>query len=391
MKNTSDFMTKTQVRERRSGMLKETWVNAIDVGYSSVKVYSPNVILRFPSFVRRIDEHFSYIGKAPKDSIIYRDETGIWLVGSKAQETMSAKDTSFSEAALYGRDRYYADLYRICTNVGLVLGHRRNDFGDPAGKRMLVQTGLPDQYMDDEYDLRDAMAGERGFDLKIGDGDWEEHVLDIKDEDISVMSQPKGTLFSICIDQEGQFLPEAKRYLNSSGIVFDPGFGTLDLFQIEKSTVGHGETWSDLGMRRVFKETAEAIRKRYHVSISIPAMQQFLETGKIRDYDRKTRMIKEFRFDDILNESSIRVCDEAIDRMTQVLNLAQYEYMIVTGGTGAAWFKHISEFFENSSGKLEIIPGCRNDDLSFVYSNARGYYYYRFNKVKAQEQGRTAR
>ncbi len=100
MKNTSDFMTKTQVRERRSGMLKETWVNAIDVGYSSVKVYSPNVILRFPSFVRRIDEHFSYIGKAPKDSIIYRDETGIWLVGSKAQETMSAKGTSFSEAAL---------------------------------------------------------------------------------------------------------------------------------------------------------------------------------------------------------------------------------------------------------------------------------------------------
>lgn len=383
MRGTSNFKTKTSFIERNNGRMDGIWEIAIDLGYSAVKLFAPNKISRFPSYAKRVEENFAFAGEVPASSILYRDgATGeVWLVGEYAQNLMSDSDTTDSEASLYGRERYGNTMFRVIAETGLGIGLMGNSEGTPASSdRIVVQTGLPEQYMGDKEALTDFLAGDHSFSIKIAGKDWEDFHFSISSNDIDVMSQPKGTLFSVCINKDGRFHPDARKYLSSSVIVFDAGFGTLDLFPIRSGAVGKGETYSDLGMKRVLQETSRGIRDEFHVEIPVPAMQKYLATGKIRYMDRKNFKSKEYEFGDILAAASAHVCEEAIMRTADVLDLLDYNYMIITGGTGAAWFNQIQDKFRDFD-TLKIIQGNQNDDLPFVYANVRGYYFYRYNKL----------
>ena len=381
--DTRKFRTRTEIIERANGKRDGIWEIALDIGYSAVKCFSPNSIICFPSYAKRVPDDFQFVAGAPASSILYRDlDNGqTWLVGEVAQNTMKSGDTSDSESALYGRERYYSDMYKVIADVGLGLASRSNKYGQPdINDKIVIQTGLPERYMDDESDLKDALSGSRRFALCVGAGNWETFSFNISTDDIYVMSQPKGTLLSVCIDKNGHFLPEAKEYLSSNVLVFDPGFGTLDLFSISSGAVGPGETYADLGMKRVLQETAKLIKEHYDVVIPVPAMQKYLETGKVRYFDRKKITSKEYDFGELLAVANVQVCEEAINRMINSVNLVDYEYMIVTGGTGAAWLNIIKDRLSGID-SLRILCGNQNDALPFVYSNVRGYYYYRHSKL----------
>ncbi|MBR5360757.1 MAG: ParM/StbA family protein [Lachnospiraceae bacterium] len=392
--DTAKYRTKTELdkpeRIRNNGRIPGKWLEALDIGYSAVKLFSPNSICCFPSYARRIDEGFEFMGDAPASSIVYRnlDTDDMWLVGEMAQNIIMSGDTSDSEAALYGRDRYTNAMYRVIAEVSLGIGMRTNKIGGPEkDDEIVIQTGLPERYLGDEYDLKDALSGHHHFALRIGSGDWLTYTFDVKPENIFVMSQPKGSLFSVCINKDGKWHHEAQKYLTSSVLVFDPGFGTLDLFPIVSGTVGEGATYTDLGMRRVLSETSKLIRENYNVEIPVPAMQKYLETGLVRHLNKKSLEVKEYPFGNLLAESSKKVCSEAIDRIISSISLIDYQYMIVTGGTGAAWLAEINERFKNFT-TLKILQSNQNDNnLPLIYSNVRGYYLYRFNKLGKGAEG----
>ena len=387
MRDTSNFRTKTNFISRDNGHIEGIWEIAIDLGYSAVKLFSPNSVARFPSYAKRIDNEFSFAGATPKNSIRYKNLTTgeMWLVGEMAQNIMTSGDTTDSEASLYGRERYTNPMFKVIAETGLGLGMMTNEFGSLGNDRIVIQTGLPERYKDDADDLKDFLAGEHYFAIQIADGPWQTFHFNVSHNDVHVMSQPKGTLFSICIDKNGKFHADASKYLSSSIIIFDVGFGTLDIFPIVSGTVRRGETYSDLGMKRILQETEQGIKTELKkegikIDISVPSMQKHLETGKVPYMDIKQFKSGEFSFGDILAESSIRICEEAIARTAGALNLLDYNYLIVTGGTGAAWYNQIVEKFKNFN-TLTIIKGSQNDDLPFVYANVRGYYFYRFNKL----------
>ena len=233
--------------------------------------------------------------------------------------------------------------------------------------------------------MKEAMAGHYNFSLKVGNGAWTDFCFDINASDVFVMSQPKGSLFSVCMKNDGSMHEDAKKYLSSNAIIFDPGFGTFDLFIINNGAVVKGETAQNLGMRRVFHETSQLIKENYGVSIPVPAMQKYLETGKVRSIDRTTLATKEYDFEDLLKSTSEKVCNEAISRMFKAVGgieqIIDYNYLIVTGGTGSAWLPIIKEKLKNIS-TLNIISANQNDgSLALLYSNVRGYRQYRFNKL----------
>lgn len=382
---TKKFRTKTEFIPRDNSSIPGIWEIAIDIGYSAVKLFCPNMVACFPSYARRVDANFQYALNAPKESILYRDcTTGqMWLVGEIAQNTMQRGDTSDSEASLYGRDRYESEMFKVISRTGFGIAMQSNEFGSPEGRKVIVQTGLPERYMGDSELLKDALCGKHEFDLKIGTSDWVHYSIDIAFDDIYVMSQPKGTLFSVCIDKNGRFHKDAAKYLSSSVIVFDPGFGTLDLFPINSGVVGHGETYSDLGMKRVLQETSKLLAECEHrIELPVPAMQKYLETGVVPYMNRKGSEIQsgDFDFTDLLGKANVKVCDEAISRMMNAFNLLDYNYLIITAGTGAAWMSRIQEKFKNVK-TLTLLYGNQNDTLSLIYSNVRGYYLYRFNKL----------
>ncbi len=379
---TQKFRTRTEFIKKKNGNCEGSWVIGADIGYSGVKLLSPNQIATFPSYAKRISADFAFAGQPPKEAILYKDnKTGeMWLIGEIAQNTIETGNTSDSEASLYGRERYQDPMFKVLLRAGLGTTLRSNEFGGPGKSNIVVQTGLPEMYMNDEDDLREAFTGEHAFSLKIGNGNWLDFDFVLNDEDIYVMSQPKGTLFSTCIDSEGRYTKDARNILNSSIIIFDPGFGTLDLFLINNGVVVRGETFSDLGMKRILQETSSQIYKDFKVEIAVPAMQKYLQAGTVRYFNRKTLESREYEFADILSLANDKICDEALNRMSNAVNLADYNYIAITGGTGAAWYKHIEDKFKGLS-TLKILRGNQNDEsLPFIYSNARGYYYYRLNK-----------
>lgn len=381
---TKDYMTKTDfiVRENKNPA-DDVYLIAMDLGYSAVKVFSPEGVAMFPSYATK-DESHGTVGILSNSDIRYEnlDTHEKWIVGSMATDRLSDDDTNASEEVLYGRKRNLDPMFAVIAETGLGLACMNS--GDAyKNRRIVLQTGLPPRYISkgssDSRDLKRLLSGSHHFALTIGQGEPMIFDMKIEEENIYIMAQPMGTLFSVAVDSQNSFLPEAGSYFNGRVLIFDGGFGTLDFYSIKRNVIGNYETFSNLGMKRVLEETCKAIRDLYEQDISVPAMQKNLANGFFVSYDGGVKAVK-VAFGDILEECSRKVCQEAIDKMLQVYKLQEYDYLIVTGGTGAAWYAQIREYLKDMS-TLTIIDGAQNDTLPAVFANVRGYYMYRYADI----------
>ena len=71
-------------------------------------------------------------------------------------------------------------------------------------------------------------------------------------------------------------------------------------------------------------------------------------------------------------------------------NLLDYKYLVLTGGTGEAWYKIFEEQLSGMP-NLTLVPGNKNTEglgpdgeaLPFIFSNVRGYYIFLQRKLTA--------
>lgn len=375
--NSKDFKTKTFIQPRLNPSVSGWWTIALDIGYSSVKMFSPNMVASFPSYAKRVEfgSADNIIGEPNKTCISYRDEEGHeYYVGEDAQKSIKYTDADNSTAALYIRDRYFSDEYKVIARVGMALGMGKNQYGSPEGKRIYLQTGLPPEYITtDAADIKEALKGRHIFKLKIGAGAWKEFDFTIEEKNMGVMPQPMGTLVSVGSDNNGEPLPEWNEYLKSS-LIIDPGFGTLDTFSVSENRIETSKTWNNLGMHRVLQEVSKLIQEEYGQVIPVPAMQKVLEDGYFRTkFDRKTRRSEEVDVNPLLERATKSICDEVIKTIDGYYNSLQgIKNLIITGGTGEAWFNILSRAYEG--GEAKIIKGNINDDIPMIFVNVRGYY-----------------
>lgn len=386
--DTKNFKTKTVFKMRDNGDSGSKWCVALDVGYSAVKVFSPNIYAEFASYAKK--EPANFIGKIGGNVILYQDlETGeTWTVGETAQDRIDISDANETEAGLYNRQRYNSPMFLVLCRTGIGISCLNLASNAPNGRELFVQTGLPPRYLkSDQEMMKNVIRGRHHFSLQLGSGEKMEFDLYIKPENIDVISQPRGTLYSVAVGNDHQLTENAESLLNSSVVVFDAGFGTLDIFPLMANHVEESQTFDNLGMKRVFQETVAEINRRYDQDLTVPVFQKYLTTGAFRyqKRDPEGRMItKDIPFDDILKEKNYQVCMEAVDKLEQVVPMAGYNYLIITGGTSAAWNQIIRDRFKTSS-TLTIIAGNRNDSISMAFANVRGYFMYRCNIIENGE------
>lgn len=382
--DTKRFKTKTIVRERVNGSIPGKWIIAADIGYSGVKVMSPTSCVCFPSFAVRLSEDHGTMGELQNDYILYTNiETGEkWLVGQYAHDSISDRDTSVTEEALFGRERYEDPMFRVIISTALGFGMIKSNFDSPSGKELIIQTGFPPAYESDKEELLDAFCGNHHFSLKIGNSEPKEFNIQVNRNQIFLMAQPMGTLFSVSVDNYGRAVPEMKGLFGKNVMVFDAGFGTLDLFPIRNGRLERSQTNQNLGMKRVMQETCQKLQAS-GVNVSVPALQKYLETGYARYHTRTSS--KNVPFTSILQECSDAVCDEAIAWLTQMFPLYEYDYLIITGGTSAAWSERIKTELKDME-TLHIIDGNKNDTLPLIFANVRGYYIYRLSMLKTAQK-----
>lgn len=100
----------------------------------------PKQILLFPKFhAKRIPENHIVLKEPSDTDIRYRDETGEWVVGELAYDELNATGQMDSEAELYGRNRYYSDLFRVISRTGIALGFMDNDLKSYNDQKILYR------------------------------------------------------------------------------------------------------------------------------------------------------------------------------------------------------------------------------------------------------------
>lgn len=379
---TSDFKTRTEIIERSFPGPENHWVLGLDIGYSAVKGMSPNKIFCFPAYARPIPEGRVVLKEPDETDIRYRDSSGSWVVGNLAYDEISHLDNADSENELFGRIRYYSPLFKVIARTGIALGLMKNSFGKPAGKKIVIQAGLPPKYETDAPVVKEVLSGEHEFELKLGKGPWHRFKFTLEENDINIMPQPLGSLISASVDSFGRQLPSARNYFSSRVIIFDPGFGTTDDYTIHKGNVVSSETFPDLGMKEVFSRTCRDIKKAFNVTLSLPEFQNHLDSGTIKLLNKRAMKTEIRSFQDILLKNSRAVCNDTIERMKSIHDyFYEYDYIIATGGTYDAWASVFNETFKDMK-DLQVISANVNDtSLSNVYSNVRGYYFYLVNRI----------
>lgn len=375
--NTKDFETKTTFIERNHAEAEGFWPVALDIGYSGVKGISPNSVFSFPSFARKFTGEMLKAGEPDKKDIQYRANGEVWNVGYTAQANLASGDTNDGIASLFGRNRYFSQMFLVLARTGLALGMMKNGHGNPNGKRLVLQTGLPPAYLKQDAPLlKEALSGDHDFEVRVGNGPWMHFGFTLTEDNIRIMSQPMGSLLSAAMDNECRQTPEAKDYFTKNVLIVDGGFGTVDVFSIKRRTMEPAQSFDNLGMKAVFEDASSEIYKKYGVDIPVHAFQRALRDGFITRFNRKTRSTEELPFDDILKASNEKICKEMLEKIdTMYDNLIDYNYLLITGGTGAAWEDIIREYYQGMK-NLTVISGEQNDRLSPIFNNVRGYYLY---------------
>ncbi len=380
---TSAFKTKSQIIERKmpkiagNNQYKGKTIIAIDGGYSSVKGASPERVFMFPSYAKKAPTGLEIIGKVADTHLMFRNNATkeIWLVGQAAEELMDQVDLeSTTDTSLYTRYRYDSDMYKTLMATGMALGL----WGTPEGNDVFLQTGLPAAYRQaDAPKLTAALIGDYDISLKVGMQPWVDFKFTLDKEHIHVMEQPQGTLSAIAYEN-GEPTKFGEQVMKSNAIIYDIGFGTEDIFPIRKGMKTASKTFSDTAMRAVFDGVIEKMKAEYPTDIKIFEFQNYLETGKAPYFDVSEFKMHYIEFADMLDEENKELCEKSIIRLMQEYqNLQDYQYLIVTGGTGESRFEQIKQKLSVIP-TLTVLPGNRNTpDLSYVYSNVIGYYMLR--------------
>lgn len=372
--DTKKIRTRQEIQSLNNPKSKD-YIIGLDTGYSSTKCFYENGYFVFPSFAKKLEGKMLNI-QSDYD-ILYRDEdTGeVYMVGYVAQDMTESTDTNDTDGELFSRKRYGDKRYKIICNtaVAMALSGKNDD------RRIVIQTGLPSSYVaGDSPAIKKTLSKTSRFSIKVGRGGWKLYEPEIKQEDIFVMAQPAGALYSVLIKNDGNYVNDAINILSSNVLVADIGFGTFDFYGIKNRTVVCKDSIDEIGMREVLSRTSKRILSEMNEDIKVAALQKNLMDGYVVCVDEENMKTTKRPIADIVEASSREVMKEAMMRAKSITDAFRgYEYLILDGGTGEAWYSDIKEWLSGME-TLKIMPSNFNDHLPMIYSNARGYYMYRY-------------
>lgn len=361
--------------------VKTHWVIAIDIGFSSVKGMSPNKRFCFPSYVKKMDNNLMAVDE---NDIYYKDEDGVYLIGTKAQDLVRADDTNDTDSS-FNRNRYYTKEFLALARTAVAIG-LMDDSRDRGGTQLkpFIQTGLPAAYLKaDSQKIKSVFTKPGVYEVKIGGGRWMRFENTLKNSDVSVMSQPAGTLNSIMFDNDGEPRPEAKEIMSKNILIADIGFGTFDPYGIVSRKKVLEESINNLGMKRVLETASEYIYQDYpDMDVKISQMRKYMKDGYFKVVDIQNMISKKVPLDKYIEKACKEIATIAARKLYEMAGyFADYDILVVTGGTGAAWMQYFKEALAGLE-DLKIIPGNDGNDLPIYYANSRGYYMSAYRRLK---------
>ena len=129
------------------------------------------------------------------------------------------------------------------------------------GSTLKIQTGLPDQYIRTEREtLREQFTGLHNFEIKLGANPWMKVSINIENDDVKVMTQPFGGLWSVAANRYGELINTD--LLMQNVLIFDGGFYTSDTYYNFRGVrKGRTTTWVNISMHEIYRRTLKLLAK----------------------------------------------------------------------------------------------------------------------------------
>ncbi len=394
-----NYRTKTIMKEVCNPYFPDKWTIGIDVGYSAVKVYAPNKVFSFPTFALESEIRDISLITRNSGAIRYRNAHDIvYEVGGRAISIANDNEVYENEAIMYGRQWYSNTTYQVCLEAALALAIMSNNVRAYKGEPIYVASGLPSKFISDQEVLKALIEGHHSFDIvPPGETEWKHFDFDIVSA--SIMEQPLGALWSALYDDSAHLTSDANDLINSNILIFDAGFGTLDLFGIVDCGNKFTSTHANCGMKEVYKLTVNDIKKQCGKEIPIPLLYKYLNDGKItflklknngkgikniNDHNNLVSTVQEFS--DILERNSRFIAERAVSiASSETDQLSNYKYVLLAGGSTAAWNQFLQTTFKEF-GKHVIHAGRNNRNLDAIFSIVRGYYMNLLALIKLETE-----
>lgn len=377
--NTNKFRTRQEFMTRTTHPKGKKFIIGLDAGYSAMKVFYENGYFCFPSYARKLEHPLN--SPDPKDILYHDKETNeIYLIGYSAQEMINSTETNDTESEMNTRKRYGQKRFRILCDAALAIASstRKDD------REIVVQTGLPASYLDADKQLMvNALSKPAKFDLKIGSGPWRSYEFNLDKKNIFVdLPQPAGALYSVLIRDDGTYAPYAKKYLQTNTLVMDIGFVTFDFYGIKNRAMVCNESNDTIGMWQVLRKTSKKINEELGEEVRVPSMQKYLSSGKIVCVNEEELCSEEHSISEYVQAANDETFKEAMEQAKAITGaFRDYNQVILAGGTGEAWYEKVVDYLKGMK-QLTVIPCNVNDHLPFIYSISRGYYMYRYDRLK---------
>lgn len=332
---------------------------AIDPGFDSMKVIANGCHFKFPFCAVETDERKMSDYGGRKGFILYKDHDGAtWRVGQYARtlmfENKGAEDTT--SAKLYTEERFVSPeaavgiLSAIAKAIDLT-GH----YEDQGSLDIRLIVALPHSVRNKYAStIVGLVSGAQRFYMTFNNEPEKEYQFTIDERNVMTVSQTIAAILGETSDDNG-FINESKYcYLaNGPTLVIDGGYYTMGLVPVSRGGSvddDRAESNTNYAMKNVNLGAAKEIANS-RPDITHYAVEYLLSQGEteIRYMDKNQGKIVNIDLSAIRANELQTVCSRFIRYLNKKYNnLIDFRYILVTGGTGAAFFDQMLAYYKGT-------------------------------------------
>lgn len=330
---------------------------AIDPGFDSVKVIANGAAFKFPFNAVETDERRMSDYALREDFLLYKGKLGTtYRVGQYARELVFESKSAMADImdGFYNEQRFISEEFSVGLDVALALAIEKNGLYESQRELEIhLIVALPHAYRAKfSSAVVGRAAGEHMFSLRWGTGMEKEYRFSIANENVKTVSQTIAAILGETSDEYGN-IDEDKAYYLTQGptLVLDGGYYTFGMVAVSRGgSVDDDKTESDTNhaMKNVNMKMAEAIQEvrpdvKHYVMEYLLSKDggriRYLKEGKAEQLDLNSLRKKVMR----------EICADFIEYLNRKYNnLLDFKYVLVTGGTGACYYKQMLSYYKGS-------------------------------------------
>lgn len=359
---------------------------AVDPGFHSTKVVVNGVLFKVPnSTVDITGQAKNYLSlnnnrKASGYILSHYIPEKEYLVGELARTSSMESAVRDMQAERHGMmdgvGRFHSTEFEVhlmtCIAMGLIKYAEesidkclqpRIDIKDPSALKnaqIIVGVALPNDWVNDAWPvIQKFMTNKHSFMVET---ELDKYSLDFQIEPGKSMalSQAICALLGVSSSDDGRQLKNCDVINNLPCIVIDGGYKTAGIFELTKALkVTAAESNTDYAMGNVHKNVASILNTEYGRSnihdFQIPEIIEN-EDGKINYLEEGPDGKKQSKSVDVkllVKQEEEAICKQLIEYLNEKFdNLLDIKEVVITGGTGTAYYEHIKKYLHEERGHL---------------------------------------